>query len=702
MLAWDTEGALIRPGVLAPELACLTFSDGERSEIISGRDALPHFKWIFSQPTAAANAPFDCAMAWSWFPELGPYIWDAILRGDVHDVITRQKLIDIGEGCYRFFFKPHEGKRVHLGKYNLSELNFRYFNHFLEKDEWRLKYGPLRFIPVQAWEAGARNYAMHDALVTARICAAQEQQHPWMRRHPAWYLHNEIPHVQANWVLTLMGMHGVATDDGQVQRVIDGIDRDQPALLEKLMKARRTLADGSSVLEPLARRNGSRRPQNAQARMYAIVGEAGELTDTGFKKVTQGEMTKDEALRSGLIKVDEEWCENCGDELLKAYDEYSQNQLLRTKILRFKSGHLPVHTQYEVLLETGRTSSKENKLVFNSAALQNLSRKEGLRESIVARPGYALVASDFGLAELVSLSQVTYNWFEKTRNPGDPWYVECQMRRVLNEGRDIHVDFAADIMGIAYEEAFRRYLAEDPQVIEYRQWAKVVNFGLPGGLSVDSLVSYARKSYGVKLTKQKAKELINRWLRKYPEMKLYFRWIRKMFESKNITEVLDDDFEDGRKKKLIDIQQEVSKRIRGKCRYTQTCNTMFQGLTADAAKAALVEVSYRCYMVPTSAMYGSRPVLFIHDEIILETPIELITAAAKELEEVMVEVYSRYTPDVRVTADAHAMFRWSKKAKTRRDTRDTSIDPRGKLLVWKDEKFEEKRAAYRPAMRRAA
>lgn len=691
MIGWDTEGALIRPGVLAPELACLTYSDGARSEIISGRDARAHFEWIFSQETCTANAPHDCATAWSWFPELGPLIWDAILSGRVHDVITRQKLIDIGEGNYRFFFKTVEGRKTKL-LYNLSDLHCRYFGTHLEKDEWRLKYGPLRFIPVQAWDPGARNYAMHDARVTSLVHGQQEHQHPWMRRHPGWYLHNEIPQVQANWVLTLMAMHGVASDDVQVERVVDAIDREQPALKDKLMRAMLELPDGRRVHAPLARRDGTRKEKNARDRMYAIVGEAGELTKTGLERVAKGELTKDAALRAGYIKIDEEWCENCGDEMLLAYDEYSQNQLLRSKVLHFKTGPLPVHTSYEVLLETGRTSSSEHKLVWNSAALQNLSRKEGLRECIVAREGFALVASDFGLAELVSLSQVTYNWFEKGRNPGDPWYVECQMRRVLNEGKDIHVDFAADLLGLSYEEAYRRYIAEDPELIKYRQMAKPVNFGLPGGLSVDSLVTYARKSYGVKLTKREAKRLVERWLRKYPEMRRYFRWIRKMFDKKNIQEVLDEDFSDGKPaKKLVDITQEVTRRIRGKCRYTQACNTMFQGLTADAAKAALVEVSRRCYMDPTSALYGSRPALFVHDEVILETPIEKITSAAKELEEVMVEIYKRYTPDVRITADAHAMLRWSKKAKTRRDKSDTREDPRGRLLIWRDEKFEERR-----------
>jgi DNA polymerase I-like protein with 3'-5' exonuclease and polymerase domains len=104
---------------------------------------------------------------------------------------------------------------------------------------------------------------------------------------------------------------------------------------------------------------------------------------------------------------------------------------------------------------------------------------------------------------------------------------------------------------------------------------------------------------------------------------------------------------------------------------------MFQGLTADAAKAALFEVARLCYTVESSPLYGCRPICFIHDEILLEAPLFKLHEAAKELELVMVAVYQRFTPDVRITADAHAMYRWSKKAKE-------VFDDDGRLVPWTD------------------
>lgn len=52
--------------------------------------------------------------------------------------------------------------------------------------------------------------------------------------------------------------------------------------------------------------------------------------------------------------------------------------------------------------------------------------------------------------------------------------------------------------------------------------------------------------------------------------------------------------------------------------FTQAANTMFQGLTSDGAKAAMWEVARRQFTEPKSALYGTRNVNFIHDELIAE------------------------------------------------------------------------------------
>ena len=665
MLAWDTETALIRPGRLAPELACISFSDGERAELVHWRDAEPTARWLLKQETTTANGAFDLAVLWAQFPDLRDLIWDAVCQGRIHDVLIRQKLIDIGEGVYRKVVRHVDGRPRPLF-YNLSDLHARYFGLPMEKTEWRLKYGELREHPLLLWHPGAKDYPKYDAMTTSRVHAAQETSLEGLRRHPREYLVDEIPQVQAHWALHLMSCWGIATDDKQVEKVVRRIDSEQPALAQLMVRGGLIGADGK------------RKTKLAKEMMYSCVGNSGELTTTGFKKVVSGEMTRPAALAAGYIKIDEDWCNVSGNESLVAYGKYARNQLLRSKIQHFRTGPFPLQTSYEILLETGRTSSSENKLIRNSAAVQNLPQAPGMRETCVAREGCSIIACDFGTAELVSFAQVAYARFGYSR-----------LRDALNEGKDPHMMFAARLLKTPYEflTAERKRLkkldaaASDSEkalladIEDKRDIAKVFNFGGLGGLGPESFVSFARKAYGIIKTKDEMAELKDEWLAQWPEIKQYFEWVNDVINAGR--RVRSGKRGKDAPKLVGDFKQYGSGRWRGKCRFTVACNTMFQGLTADAAKAALFEVSRLCYTVPESPLYGCRPICFIHDEILLEAPIFKTHEAAKELERVMVAVYQRFTPDVRITAGAHAMGRWSKKAKE-------VFDDDGRLVPWSD------------------
>jgi hypothetical protein len=659
MLSFDTETCLIESAKLAPELSCLTWSDGESCGIAHWTDSYAQARNLLEQEVTTANGSYDLAVLWAAFPDLKDLIWDGLVKGRYHDVLSRQKLLDVGQGVYRRVFRRLPGAdKPTLLRYSLSDLHARYYGQPMEKDEWRLRYGELRPLPLEQWPQGAIKYAQYDAVATARIhdlqnAAAVEQGHT----HNLW---DEAPQVRAAFALHLASCWGFRTDLKQVEKVIGQIDNEQPGLARKLL---------SVGLVRESKGEYTRSEKLAKSLMYSAVGDAGELTDTGYKKVKAGELTKDEALRAGYIQVTEEWCEVSNKPELIAYYQFRQNQLLRAKLAHIQIAafySIPIQTSFEVLMETGRTSSSENKLIRNSMALQNPPRKGGMRECFVARPGCTLIACDYGQAELVALAQITYAAFGYSR-----------MRDLINEKRDLHVDFGKEILAqrrgvaISYEEAWRLHKAKDPVMKEMRQMAKVGSFGLPGGLGWASLQSYARKAWGVILTGEESKQLKMYWLRHFPEMRDYFKWMSELIEAGN-----------GR----ADIQQYMSGRWRGKCYYTQASNTMFQGLTADAAKSAFFEISRLCYSVRSSNLYGCRPLLFLHDEIITEAPKEQAAEAAVEKERVMIEIYRRYTPDVQIGADAHLMDRWSKDA-------EAIHDERGKLVPWSppqddDERFE--------------
>jgi len=199
-----------------------------------------------------------------------------------------------------------------------------------------------------------------------------------------------------------------------------------------------------------------------------------------------------------------------------------------------------------------------------------------------------------------------------------------------------------------------RYRAGDMEAKRYRTLAKIGNFGFAGGLNL-AFVDYAR-GYGVSITEEEAKKLRRDWFAQWPAMESYFAWVGSQTG-------------DG----AAVATQYRSGRRRGGCSFTVLANTLFQGLVADGAKLALWRIWRECG--PGGRLAGSWPVLFIHDEIILETPLDLVDSHSRVLCQIMVEAMAEYIPDVKITASPVAMSHWSKGAKEVRDSR-------GRLQVW--------------------
>jgi DNA polymerase I-like protein with 3'-5' exonuclease and polymerase domains len=113
---------------------------------------------------------------------------------------------------------------------------------------------------------------------------------------------------------------------------------------------------------------------------------------------------------------------------------------------------------------------------------------------------------------------------------------------------------------------------------------------------------------------------------------------------------------------VCNVRHLFSHRLRGLAPYTVACNSFFQGLAADGAKAALFEVAKRQYGDPASPLFGTRTVNFIHDELLVEVPEDWAHEAAMELQRVMIDAFNGWVPDVPVRAGVSLMRRWSKNA----------------------------------------
>lgn len=303
------------------------------------------------------------------------------------------------------------------------------------------------------------------------------------------------------------------------------------------------------------------------------------------------------------------------------------------------------------------------------------SFEDSARGAVVARPGFVLVSCDFDSQEMRCWAQACLTLVGHSR---------LAERYQQDPDFDPHAALASTcLLKIPEDEGLARKRAGDAAMKKARQSAKIPNFGMPGGMGVGGLIRYAR-GYGEQWADPKncagcagaaagdeyggaskahhcyARRLRDAWFHQWPEAREYFAFVDSVVGGG-----------------IGDITQLVSDRRRGSVGYCDAANTIFQGLAADASKAALYEVTRRCYSVETSALYGCRPTFFIHDEVIIEAPEWKAHEAAVEMEEVFIEQMSRYTPDVPVRASAHMMRRWHKNAAT-------ALDRGGRIIPWED------------------
>ncbi len=671
ILAFDTETALIRPGLLAPPLVCVTWqSRGGLAGIIHHRDGLSVLKvWLESRQTifVGHNVSYDFAVVGERYPELLPLIFDAYAEDRVTDTGIRQKLLDIAGGVYRG--RVGEKGRWITHEYSLEALAKRVAGMQLVKDAWRLSYGEFIDAPLVEWPNLARSlqaraaqrisqlealphagkedkaikkeidglremvngdpnrcteYPLDDARATLAIWEGQE-------KHAA-YLDDQYRQARAAWALHLSSAWGLRTDATGVEVLRRETQASYDALLDELVAA------------GLVRPDGTRDTKAASARMVQVCKEENlPLRRTA----THGTKPECDTGEDCHVCLDADACNASGDPLLENYAELSTlKKVLTNDVEALSKGiEYPVHTRYG-MAETARTTS-------SGPNIQNLRRKAGIREAFVPRAGKVFAACDYPSLELYTLAQCCVSWIGKSA-----------LADALNGGQDPHTAMAANIVGVPYDVAVARLEAGHEVIDNARQTAKVANFGFPGGLGIEKLRLFAKKTYGVELSFERAKQLKEQWYATWPEMPHYFARVNALCDTPS-----------GK----ASVETLFTRRFRGGASYCAACNNGFQALGADCAKNAGWNISRCLYTSHASPLFNARMVAFVHDEFILETS-EGPTAhdAALELAKLMREGANVYLPDVQLVAAKMKpllMKRWSKKAKP-------LFDQEGRLVPW--------------------
>ena len=635
----DFETCLFRPGVMAPEAVCFTWQvPGEEPGIIHADDpqALPLVtSWLTGRELLAGHhVAYDFAVLCAKWPQLVPLVFKAYDEDRISCTKIRQQLLDIAAGEFRGYLRRFENPvkqcTVHEDcdpdtcpqatetikksarwvphNYDLDAVTYRATGRHLDKDTWRLRYGEFLHTPLSEWPEGARTYPLEDARATLDVFLGQEVH--------VQYIPDQFRQARAAWALHLTSVWGLRTHT-------PGVDKLEVETVKAL-----AAIEGDLKLAGLVRADGSRNVKATRALMVQVCTALGKPVRLTAK---------------GQVSLDSDACEASEDDLLEDYAELtSLKNVLAKDIPVLRAGTVfPVHTSFGLAGSGRSTSSKPN--------VQNPRRLPGIRECFTPRAGKVFAQADFAGLELHTLAQCCVTLFKQSH-----------LAEVLNAGLDPHTAFAADILGISYDEAVRRKKAGDEDVDNARQTAKVANFGFPGGLGAEKLCLFARKSYGVILTEDRARELKAAWLVRWPEMQLFFR---------HVGELVDEDTGEAQ------VEQVFSERLRSGAHYTAACNTYFQGLGADAAKRAHYLVVRACYAEPASVLYGSRPVNFVHDETILETDdVSRAHDVAMELGRIMVQGANEFLPNVPARVEPLLARCWSKKSKP--------VYSNGRLVPW--------------------
>lgn len=668
LVAFDFETHLIKKGhMIAPKPVCLSWSRGhdltspegfeayaaERLDVVEGREGC----WLPSAGLVARegareilarlladpevilighNVAFDVVVSIAEWPELARLWLDAYDAGRVACTMTRQALIDVAVGQLKF--RPG-GRRADRSLAGLVEL---YFNEELPKeDTWRERYSHLDGVPISAWPKDAVDYPLRDAAETIRVYHAQER---FAEGGATPLVPREEHHRQARSALWLavMASWGVRTDGervdalrkaltAQIDEVYAALRRDgSPEKLRKIYGDHH-LDVPLDLTSPtgIVRADGSKDMKVLADRVAAAYLARGEL----YPRTPKG----------GVSTSAEALAESGDPDLMLLGKALSHMSVLNKDVPAYEKGRTyPICAHWNSLLESGRTSC-------SGPNLQNPPRKGGARECVVPRAGFLLASCDYDAIELRALAQACLHLVGHSA-----------LAEAFRRGQDPHLRLGARILKIGFDEAAALYAAGDTNIADARQLAKVPNFGFPGGLGAESFVAYAHaadEKFKRLVDVDYARKLRDDWFSEWPEMAAYFDHVSNQTGMGS-----------------GEIYQLYSGRRRGDVTFTQACNSYFQGLTADGAKAAGWALLRECLLGDDSLgnlggarspLWGSRVVLFIHDEFILEVPEARASSAARRLAEVMQAKMQAWLPDVPVTCGPVLARRWYKGAKAK-------------------------------------
>jgi len=270
-----------------------------------------------------------------------------------------------------------------------------------------------------------------------------------------------------------------------------------------------------------------------------------------------------------------------------------------------------IHTTFQNLVTaTGRLSSTEPNL-------QNIPVRTDLgaeiRKMFIPKPGYVLVDADYSQIELRVLAHIAE---------------DENMCNAFRNGLDIHTVTASQVFGVAPEAVTSLQ----------RRHAKAVNFGIVYGISEFSL------SEDIGVSRYEARDYIENYLTNYQGVRAFMKNVVAEARERGYTQTMF-----GRRRYIPELKSSNFNVRSGAER--MTLNTPIQGTAADLIKLAMIKVD--------AALRENYPlaklVLQVHDELIVECPVDHAEQVAKLISDEMEHVAELRVP---LTAEAKIGKSW--------------------------------------------
>jgi DNA polymerase I-like protein with 3'-5' exonuclease and polymerase domains len=247
--------------------------------------------------------------------------------------------------------------------------------------------------------------------------------------------------------------------------------------------------------------------------------------------------------------------------------------------------------------------------------LQNVPGDEAYRRCFRPREGHVFVRADFSQIELRIACKIAEE--------------KVMLAEYRSSDADLHALTAKKILGVAEVSK------------EQRKLAKPINFGLIYGLGARSLARKARVEYGVPMTAEDARRYSRAFFAAYPGLAAWHRKIKHARATQTRTLL-------GRR---VTVQANDSP---GK-----KANYAVQGSGGDGIKLAMALLWERRAECP-----AGRPILTVHDEIVLEVPAGDAAEAATWLRRCMLDAMAPMIDPVPLDVTPEVLLTWGGPATT--------------------------------------